>query len=148
MGLFFEDFTVGATREAGPIAIDEASILEFARRYDPQPFHVDREAAKRSIYGGIIASGWQTAALAHRLVVEMIGEDSGSQGSPGADELRWLAPVRPGDALTLRATVIDVSPSRSKPDRGSVRLRYELSNQNGDVVMTMIGIGMFRRRAG
>jgi acyl dehydratase len=145
-GLFFEDFELGATREAGPVTIEEPELLAFARRFDPQPFHLDPDAAARSIYGGVIASGWHTAAIAHRLVVDMIGPDSGSQGSPGADELRWLAPVRAGDALRLRATVIEVRPSQSKPDRGSVRLRYELFNQTGAIVMTMIGIGIFRRR--
>ncbi len=145
-GLFFEDFAVGQTRELGECSISREEILAFARQFDPQPFHLDEEAARRSPFGGLVASGWHTAALAMRLVVDSMGLDSGSLGSPGADELRWLLPVRPGDRLRLRTEVIEVTPSRSKPDRGSVRLRYELRNQNGEPVMTMIGIGLFRRR--
>ncbi len=146
MTLFFEDFEVGNAREAGSRAVTREEILEFARKFDPQPFHVDEEAAKRSQFGGLIASGWHTAALCHGILVEaFLGEDSGSMGSPGVDELRWLKPVRPGDTLTVRIEVLEVKPSRSKPG-GLVKLRYVMWNQNGDDVMTMIANGFFRRR--
>jgi acyl dehydratase len=145
-GLFFEDFKIGATREAGSRTVTREEILEFARKFDPQPFHVDEEAAKRSQFSGLIASGWHTAALCHGILVEaFLGEDSGSMGSPGVDELRWLKPVRPGDTLTVRIEVLEVRSSRSKPG-GLVKLRYGMRNQNGEEVMTMIANGFFRRR--
>jgi acyl dehydratase len=147
MGLFFEDFEVGKTQEAGSRTVTREEILEFAKKFDPQPFHVDEEAAKRSQFGGLIASGWHTASLCHGILVEeFLGEDSGSMGSPGVDELRWLKPVRPGDTLTVRTEVLEVTPSRSKPG-GLVKLRYVMWNQDGEDVMTMIGHGFFRRRA-
>ncbi|HEV8582274.1 MAG TPA: MaoC family dehydratase [Thermoanaerobaculia bacterium] len=146
MSLFFEDFEVGRTQEAGSRTVTREEILEFARKFDPQPFHVDEEAARRSPFGGLIASGWHTAALCHGLLVEQfLGSDSGSMGSPGVDELRWLKPVRPGDTLTVRTEVVAVTPSRSKPG-GLVKLRYVMRNQNGEEVMTMIANGFFRRR--
>jgi acyl dehydratase len=147
MTLYFEDFEVGKTRQAGSRTVTREEILEFARKFDPQPFHVDEEAARRSPFGGLIASGWHTAALCHGILVEeLLGEDSGSMGSPGVDELRWLKPVRPGDTLTVHTEVLEVTPSRSKPG-GLVKLRYGVRNQNGEEVMTMIAYGFFRRRA-
>lgn len=147
MALYFEDFEVGNAREAGSRTVTREEILEFARKFDPQPFHVDEEAAKRSQFGGLIASGWHTASLCHGILVEeFLGKDSGSMGSPGVNELRWLKPVRPGDTLTVRLEVLEVSPSRSKPG-GLVKLRYVMRNQNGEDVMTMIANGFFRRRA-
>jgi acyl dehydratase len=147
MTLFFEDFEVGKIQEAGSRTVTRDEILEFARKFDPQPFHVDEEAARRSPFGGLIASGWHTAALCHGILVEeFLGADSGSMGSPGVDELRWLKPVRPGDTLTVRTEVLEVKPSRSKPG-GLVKLRYAMRNQNGEEVMTMIANGFFRRRA-
>lgn len=146
MTLFFEDFEVGNTSQAGSRTVTREEILEFARKYDPQPFHVDEEAARRSPFGGLIASGWHTAALCHSILVEeFLRDDSGSLGSPGVDELRWLKPVRPGDTLTVGIEVLEVKPSRSKPG-GLVKLRYLMRNQNGDDVMTMIANGYFRRR--
>lgn len=146
MTLFFEDFEVGTAREAGSRTITREEILEFARKFDPQPFHVDEEAARRSPFGGLIASGWHTAALCHSILVEeFLRDGSGSLGSPGVDELRWLKPVRPGDTLTVRTEVLAVTPSRSKPG-GLVKLRYVMWNQNGEDVMTMIANGFFRRR--
>lgn len=146
MSLFFEDFQVGTVREAGHYTLSKEEILDFARQFDPQPFHADEEAARRSQFGGLIASGWHTMALCHKiLVTELLGPDSGSLGSPGVDEIRWLKPVRPGDTLSVRTEVVEVTPSRSKPG-GLVKLRYQVRNQNGETVMTVIGSGFFRCR--
>ena len=142
---YLEDFEVGETLELGSCHVTREEILEFARRYDPQPFHVDEAAARQSIYGGLIASGWHTTAMLMRLLVDgMAGVNS--MGSPGTDEIRWLKPVRPGDTLTARAVVLDVVPSRSKPDRGHMRAAYEVFNQKGEKVMTMISRGIYTRR--
>lgn len=146
MGLFFEDFQVGAVHESGRYTVTKEEILEFARRFDPQPFHVDEEAALQSQFGGLIASGWHTMALCHKIVVtEILGPDSGSLGSPGVDEIRWLKPVRPGDTLWVRSEVLEVTPARSKPG-GLVKFRYRVRNQNDEDVMAAVGNGFFRRR--
>ena len=147
MSLFFEDFRPGEARETASVTVTKEEIVAFARQFDPQPFHVDEEAARRSPFGGLIASGWHTAALCHRLIVALLGPASGSLGSPGVDELRWLKPVRPGDELSVRVEVLEAIPSRSKPDRGLVKLRYTMRNQNGEEVMTMIALGLVLRRA-
>jgi acyl dehydratase len=145
--LYLEDFQVGAVDEFGGETITKEDIVAFARSFDPQPFHVDEEAAKRSHFGGLIASGWHTTALVMRMMVaRFMGLESGSLGSPGMDEIRWLLPVRPGDTLHVRTEVLEVKPSRSKPDRGVVRSGYRVTNQHGQLVMTMIGLGMFQKR--
>ncbi len=144
---YFDDFKPGQAFELGSRTITRESILAFAREYDPQPFHTDEEAAKETIYGGLIASGWQTGALLMRLFWDGLLHECASLGSPGIDELRWVKPVRPGDTLSLRYTVVETAPSRSKPDRGIVRSLCEMRNQDGDVVLTMKGLGMFMRRA-
>jgi len=144
--LALEDLAPGQRRSFGPRVLTREQILSFAREWDPQPFHLDEEAAARSPFGGLIASGWQTAALCMRLVVDGLLDGSTSIGSPGLDELRWLKPVRPGDALSVELTVLEVTPSRSKPDRGSVRLGYTCTNQKGEAVMTMIARVLFLRR--
>jgi acyl dehydratase len=143
---YFEDFEPGQVSEAGPYVVSREELLEFARRYDPQPFHLDEEAAKATHFGGLVASGWHTAAISHKLLVQGLLNDAASLGSPGVDELRWLRPVRPGDALTLRMEVLELLPSRSKPERGSIRCLFSLRNQDGETVMTQRGIGMFARR--
>lgn len=143
---YFEDFQVGQVHELGSYVLTREELIAFAQKYDPQPFHVDDEAARNSIFGGIIASGWQTAAICHRLLVKSVLEDSASMGSPGVDELRWLRPVRPGDTLSARIEVLESTPSRSKPDRGSIRTRMEVRNQAGEVVMTESAAILFRRR--
>lgn len=148
MSLFFEDFRPGEITETGSVSVSKEEILAFARQFDPQPFHIDEEAARQSPYGGLIASGWHTASLCMRLIVALLGPGSGSLGSPGVDELRWLKPVRPGDELTVRVEVLEAVPSRSKPDRGLVKLRYTMRNQNGEDVMTMIALGLVLRRPG
>lgn len=142
----FDDFTVGEVTEFPPRTVSEEEIIAFAREYDPQPFHIDREAAAKTPYGGIIASGWHTAGLMMRMMVDNILEGSTSMGSPGINELRWIRPVRPGDTLHLRGTVTAVKPSQSKPDRGVISTLYEMRNQNGDMVLTMRGMGMYGRR--
>jgi acyl dehydratase len=150
MSFYFEDFHVGDIRETGSWTVTREEIVAFARQFDPQPFHLDEEAARRSPYGGLIASGWHTASICMRLVVDsaLSGEtgESGSLGSPGADELRWVKPVRPGDTLTVRIEVVEVTPSKSKPDRGLVRLRYTVRNQNGEEVMSLLAMGIVRKR--
>jgi len=143
---YWEDLKVGETAELGSCAVTEAEILAFARKYDPQPFHTDLEAARRSIYGGLIASGWHTCALMMRLSVDAARRDeAATTGSPGLDSCRWLKPVRPGDVLSARTEVLEIWPSRTKPI-GFVRRRSEMVNQQGEVVLRVIGITMYRRR--
>ena len=144
--LYFEDFPPGDVRESPARAVTRDEIVAFARQYDPQPFHLDDEAATRSIYGGLLASGWHTCAIYMRLMWETFLKDTASLGSPGVDEIRWVKPVRPGDTLQVRFTVVEATPSRSKPDRGIVRSLSEVFNQHGEIVMTMRGLGMFGRR--
>jgi acyl dehydratase len=143
---YFEDFRVGDVVEAGSRTVSKEEVLAFAREFDPQPFHVDEHAAKQSIYGGLIASGWHSGSLLMRMFYEAVFRDSASMGSPGIDELRWLKPVRPGDTLSFRATVLEATPSRSKPDRGLIKTHCELLNQHGEVVMSLKPINFIRRR--
>jgi acyl dehydratase len=142
----FEDYRPGEVAEFGSHTVTEDEIVEFAKRYDPQPFHVDRGAAQQSIYGGLIASGWMTAAVAMRLLVDHYISPVASMGSPGVDELRWVKPVRPGDRLRLRVTVVEARRSQSKPDRGMVQFLQEMMNQNDELVMSIRGWGMYRCR--
>ncbi|NNE11232.1 MAG: MaoC family dehydratase [Ilumatobacter sp.] len=146
MTRYFEDFIEGEVLELGSITVTEEAILEFARQFDPQPFHIDPEAAKESPYGGLIASGWHTCALYMRLLYDGMMHDSSSQGSPGMEELRWLAPVRPGDTLRARYTVLGAKRSESKPNRGTVMFRSEMLNQDDMVVLSMIGRGLYGTR--
>jgi acyl dehydratase len=143
----FEDFVPGEVSEFGPITIDEADVVAFARRYDPQPVHIDRDAATAGPFGGLIASGWHTASLVMRILVEHYLARGAALASPGVDELRWLQPVRPGDVLRVRVTVLEARRSRSKPDRGLVRTRIEALNQDDAVVMSMIAMNLFLCRA-
>jgi acyl dehydratase len=143
---YFEDFTDGETIELGSFAYSEQEIVEFARQYDPQPMHTDIVAARNSIYGGLIASGWQTVTGYMRKLVDEIMRDSDSLGSPGIDHLRWLKPVRPGDTLRARFTVLEARPSNSRPDRGIVRSRGEVLNQKDEVVMDVEAVNFFGRR--
>ncbi|MBI5570417.1 MAG: MaoC family dehydratase [Desulfomonile tiedjei] len=143
---YFEDYVPRAVYECGCIGVEEAEIIAFGQRFDPQPFHTDREAARQSPFGGLIASGWHTASLMMRLFVEHYLSRVASLGSPGVDELRWLKPVRPGDMLSLRVTVLEAKPSRSKPDRGLVRSYIEVLNQHSEVVMTMKALNFLQRR--
>jgi acyl dehydratase len=144
---YFDDFVPGATAEFGPIEVDEAEVIAFAQRYDPQPIHTDPAAAGQGPFGGLIASGWHTASLVMRLLVDNYLARDASLASPGIDELRWVWPVRPGDKLRVRATVIEARRSQSKPDRGLVRTKIETLNQDGRVVMSMLAMNLFRCRA-
>ncbi|HWS75323.1 MAG TPA: MaoC family dehydratase [Quisquiliibacterium sp.] len=143
---YFEDYLVGESFEFGDHLVTEEEIVEFASRYDPQPFHVDRHAAGQSIYGGLIASGWMTGSVMMRMVVDHFISPLSSMGSPGIDELRWLRPVRPGDRLRVRATVLASKRSQTKPDRGVIEILQEAVNQDDEVVMTIRGWGMYRCR--
>ena len=143
---FFEDYHDGNVNEFGTITISEPEIIEFARRYDPQSFHLDREKATASQFGGIIASGWHTISLAMRLYVDHYLSHKASLASPGVDEIRWPKPVRPGDTLRIRITVLEARPSRSKPDRGIVRARVEAMNQKDELVLSMIVMSILGRR--
>lgn len=143
MTYFFEDFSPGRVFELGTTSVTEDEIIEFARRFDPQPFHIDPEAAAATMYGGIIASGWHSCSMLMRLMVDGVLGDSTSMGSPGMDEVRWLAPVRPGDTLTGTSTVASARRSSSKPDRGIVELVNEMRNQDGVLVVSMRGTGFY-----
>ena len=143
---YFEDYLPGAVHEFGSVTIEEEEIIDFARRFDPQPFHIDPEAAKQSAFGGLIASGWHTASLTMRLLVNHYVSRVASLGSPGVDEVRWRKPVRPGDTLSVRATITESKLSRSKPDQGTIRSYIEVLNQHREVVMTWKGMGLFRCR--
>ena len=143
---YFEDYVPGGVYEFGSISVEEAEIISFSKRFDPQSFHTDPEAAEKSMYGGLIASGWHTAALMMRLIVDHYLSHVASLGSPGVDELRWLQPVRPGDTLSLRVTVTEARRSRSKPDRGILHSYCETLNQHGQVVMTMKAINLLACR--
>ncbi len=134
---YFEDYVAGSVHEFGYVTVEQDEVIAFARRFDPQVFHTDPESAKKSIYGGLIASGWHTAGLMMRLFADHYLSKVASLGSPGVDELRWNKPVRPGDELSIRVTVQETKRSRSKPDRGMVHSFIEVMNQNREVVMSM-----------
>jgi acyl dehydratase len=146
-GHTFEDFEPGQIYELGSTTVTEGDIVAFAREFDPQPFHLDPEAAKNSVFGGLIASGWHTGAMWMRLYVDSLLGGASGQGSSGIEELRWLAPVRPGDTLSGRLTVLETTSSERHPDRGTVRIRGEMVNQDGVTVMSMVSRGRFSRRS-
>ena len=137
---YFEDYALGTTYDCGSVSIDQAGIIAFAKEFDPQPFHVDPVAAAAGPFGGLIASGWHTAVLVMRLLVEQYLSEEASLGSAGLDELRWPHPVRPGDTLRARATVIESRRSLSKPDRGIIKTLVEAVNQDGRTVMRATAI--------
>ncbi|MDX1514365.1 MAG: MaoC family dehydratase [Gammaproteobacteria bacterium] len=142
---YFDDFQPGDRFVSKGVTFTEADIISFALRYDPQPFHIDVEAARASSYGGLIASGFHTLAQAFRMMLqEGIFADC-SMGSPGMDELRWLAPVRPGDTLRIEGEVMEARASSSKPDRGIVRMAYQAINQRSETVMTFRVIHLLKR---
>ncbi len=145
---YWEDFPVGHQVQRGGMPVSREAVLEFARRFDPQPFHVDEEVARHGLFGGLCASGWHTCALAMRMMCDAYLLESASLGSPGIDQLRWLKPVFPGDVLSLRMEVLEARPMASKPHVGLVKSRWEMRNQHGEPVLTMEGWGMFRRRGG
>jgi len=142
----FADFHAGQAITLGPVSVTERQIVDFAREFDPQACHTDPEAASRGRWGGLIASGWHTCGLMMRLYVEHYLTHIASLASPGLDELRWLEPVRPGDRLSLRVTVLKATPSKSKPDRGAVTSFVEVLNQTGEAVMTFRVVNIIARR--
>lgn len=144
---YFEDLKPGFVLEAQGPTITAEEIIDFAKKFDPQYFHVDAEAAKKSPFGQLIASGWHTTALCMRMVCDSYLLDAASLGSPGVDEVRWLIPVFAGDTLRLKMTVKEARPSRSRPDQGSILSRWEVFNQKSELVMHMTGWGMFKKRS-
>jgi acyl dehydratase len=143
----WEDFAPGQVFEHGARVLSEDDIVGFAREWDPQRYHTDPQKAKQTPFGGLIASGWQSCAVLMRLMCDAYLNESSCVGSPGIDEIRFLRPVRPGDSLRFRSTVLESSPSRTKPNRGSVVFRWELLNQKDDVVLSMLGRQFYLRRA-
>jgi acyl dehydratase len=144
--LYFEDFEPGRVYELGSHTVTQDEIVDFARAWDPQPFHVDPVAAESSPFGGLIASGWHTGSLWMRMYVDSMLGSAAAMGSPGIEELRWLAPVRPGDTLSARLVVLETTPSERHPGRGTLRSRGEMVNQDGVTVMSMLSRGHFARR--
>ncbi|MFQ5903406.1 MAG: MaoC family dehydratase [Candidatus Binatia bacterium] len=145
---YFEDYISGSVHEFGSIAVELDEVIAFGKRFVPLPYHTDPELAKRSIYGGLIASGWHTAGLMMRLYTDHYLSKVANLGSPGVDELRWEKPVRPGDELSIRVTVLETRLSSSKPDRGIVRSFIEVLNQNREVVMSLKTVNFVRSRRG
>lgn len=145
--LAFEDFAPGQRYALGTYEMTAHAIVKFGRAFDPQPFHIDPDAATASPFGGLIASGWHTASVFMRLYVDAMLADSLSMGSPGIEQLRWLQPVRPGDVLSGTFAVESVQPSSKRPDRGTVFFRGEMTNQAAAVVLSMAGRGYFGRRS-
>jgi len=143
---YFEDYIPGSVYESGSILVEEKDILDFAQKFDPQIFHLDKDKARNGPFGGLIASGWHTKALAMRLLVDHFLSRVAGMGSPGSGPIRFLRPVGPGDELSIRVTVLKATRSRSKPDRGIIRIFIETMNQHRDVVMTRVGIGIVRCR--
>jgi acyl dehydratase len=141
-----DDYRVGDRSRSGEIAVSADDIIAFARQYDPQPFHLDPEAAKTSLFGGHVASGWHMTALAMRLIVDSDLKPAGGVIGRGVDELRWPNPLRPGDRVHVRAEVLEIIPSTSKPDRGTLRVRTEMVNQKDQVVMSFIALLVVPRR--
>ena len=147
MTIYFEDLEVGAVTDFGSYEVTREEVLDFARKYDPQPFHLSDEAAAKTHFGRLAASGWHTCAMTMSVIARHVVEDEqAGLGSPGVDELRWLKPVYPGDTLHVRGEIIETRPSRSKPDIGSFRTRTTVTNQDGVPVMTYSSIVLMRRR--
>ncbi len=144
--IYWEDFEVGTTEDMGSHTFIEEEIIAFARQFDPQPFHVDPEAAKLSAFGGLVASGWHTCSVSMRMICDGYLNKTVSMGAPGVDSVRWPNPVRPGDTITLARKVLEARASNSRPGMGLVRTGWQAVNQRGETVMTMEGWGMFGRR--
>jgi acyl dehydratase len=142
----WEDFPPGSVRDFGGMVVEREAVLAFARAFDPQPFHLDDAAAEASLFGRLSASGWHACAMAMRMMCDAYLLDAASLGSPGIDNLRWLKPVFPGNTLSVRMTVLQARPMASRPAVGLTQSRWEVMNQHGEVVLTMEGWGMFRRR--
>jgi acyl dehydratase len=143
---YFEDVEVGETTRFGRYEVTREEIIEYARQFDPQPFHLDEEAARASMFGGLIASGWHTGAMFIRMVCDGMVPTAATSGSMGFDDLRWLKPVRPGDVLSVDSVVREKIESRSRPDRGTVKIESRVSNQRGEVVMSLVSLVIYLRR--
>jgi acyl dehydratase len=143
---YYEDLAAIASDDVGSRTISREDIVRFATEFDPQPFHVDEEAAKKSPYGGLIASGWMTCSVTMRLMCDHYLLQAASLGSPGIDAVRWLKPVRPGDTISVVRKTLEARKSVSKPDRGLIKSLWEVKNQHGEIVMTMEGMGLFACR--
>jgi acyl dehydratase len=146
MERYFEDFKVGERFRSKGVTLSEAEVISFALAYDPQPFHIDVEAARKSAFGQLIASGLHTFALGWRMFLQEGLLSACSMGSPGIDELRWTAPVKPGDTIYTEAEVLEVRSSASKPDRGTLRMGYRIVNQKDETVLTMAIVHILRKR--
>jgi len=145
--IYFEDLEIGRETEFGSYEVTREEVLEFARKYDPQPFHLSDEAAARTHFGRLAASGWHTCAMTMAVIARRVmDEEQAGLGSPGVDELRWLKPVYPGDTLTVKGRILEKTPSRSKPDIGSFRTQTEVTNQDSIPVMRFTSIVLIRRR--
>ena len=145
--MYFEDFAPGQSFETGSRSLSEAEIIAFAKQWDKQSFHIEPEAAKASIYGGLIASGFHTLLTSFDLIVEAAIWTESSQGSPGIQDLRWLKPVRPGDELTVAVEVVATRPSSSREDRGYITWDHRTTNQRGETVMTFRSVSIALRRS-
>ncbi|GIK81656.1 MAG: hypothetical protein GHHEDOFH_02816 [Pseudorhodoplanes sp.] len=145
--LYFEDFKPGVLGEFGPREVTREEIIAFAKEYDPQPMHLDEEAARQTMLGGLSASGWHTCGLMMRMLCDWFILDSASMGANAVDEVKWLRPVRPGDKLTLRTTVLDMRASRSRPEMGFISCLFELMNASRETVMEMRSSLIMSRRA-
>ena len=144
---YFEDLEVGAETYFGSYEVTRDEVLEFARKYDPQPFHLSDEEAAKTHFGRIAASGWHTAAMTMAVIARrVVDQEQAGLGSPGIDELRWKKPVYPGDTLHVRGRILEITPSRSRPEMGSFRTQTTVTNQDDEVVMTFISIVLMRRR--
>lgn len=143
---YFEDVEVGETTRFGRYEVTREEIIEYARQFDPQPFHLDEEAARASMFGGLIASGWHTGAMFIRMVCDGMVPTAATSGSMGFDDLKWLKPVRPGDVLSIESVVREKIESRSRPDRGTVKIESRVSNQRGEVVMSLVSLVIYLRR--
>ncbi len=145
--IYLEDLEVGAETDFGSYAVTREEVIEFARKYDPQPFHLSDEEAEKTHFGRLAASGWHTAAMTMAVIArKVVGEKQAGLGSPGIDELRWLKPVYPGDMLHVRGVILDKRESVSKPEIGSFRTKTTVTNQDGVPVMTFVSIVLIRRR--
>jgi acyl dehydratase len=144
--LYFEDFQPGHTAEYGPRLVTREEIIAFAAQYDPQPMHLDEAAGQKSLLGGLGASGWHNCGIMMRMICDGFMLNSASMGAGGVEEVNWLRPIRPGDHLTLRLKVLETRASKSRPEMGIVRIRYEMLNGHGECVMTMVTPAMFGRR--
>jgi len=145
--IFFEDITIGETETFGSYQVTKDEVIDFASKYDPQPFHLDENIAKQSVFGGLCASGWHTCAMTMRIMVDhMMQQGFAGMGSPGVDEIKWKQPVFPGDTLSVRGEFIEKRESKSRPNLGLVKSRYQVFNQKNELVMQMVANSMVLKR--